>query len=386
MFNYFVNGEGESYRYARQTYEPFITSSDEKLWYDRINDRVGFVVTRSLETTLEKKTVHATLHNRFGSGTRSQNGAGHFRAVYASETGRYKAFVPVHGAVLIVTDQTADRIQVQTSVSIPNANFSYERYATTTPEGNVAIQVPYPGTYTAGNETVAVSPAAVETGQIATDRANRALWRLNDQQGQFAFDDEGGNHGRIIAASWSGGRSGSALSFSSRGQGVRVPSPDTLESSEAMTVSAWFRTNQTTDFRSEDGIQYPRIVSKAERGSYSGTDGYLIGMTKGNLIGVVGDRSNTTRLFGPSVDDGEWHHAVLTVDGNTVRLYLDGRLVGREQYSGSIDNDQPFVIGSTPTLRRTFHGTIDHVRYEPTAVNKTIVQQRYDRMIDESMS
>jgi dolichyl-diphosphooligosaccharide--protein glycosyltransferase len=153
VYNYFVNGEAASYRYAEQTYEEFLFSSDGDGWYGEFDGRVGFVVTRDLPHlgTVASRTVQSCLHDRFGGAAiESVGGVGHFRARYVTEAGdgARKVFQVVPGATLRgpAAVDGADTIGVAADVSVPGADFEYVRYAPVT-DGRFAVTVANPGTY-----------------------------------------------------------------------------------------------------------------------------------------------------------------------------------------------------------------------------------------------
>ncbi|MDX2378161.1 MAG: LamG domain-containing protein, partial [Acidimicrobiia bacterium] len=74
---------------------------------------------------------------------------------------------------------------------------------------------------------------------------------------------------------------------------------------------------------------------------------------------------------------GVWHHAALTHDGTTMRLYLDGAEVAAAPASGSLEvaRGTPVVVGSEPTAAHGrepqwfFDGLIDDVRIHERALD-----------------
>ncbi|MBX7257028.1 MAG: DUF4981 domain-containing protein [Candidatus Hydrogenedentes bacterium] len=60
---------------------------------------------------------------------------------------------------------------------------------------------------------------------------------------------------------------------------------------------------------------------------------------------------------------GTWHHIAGTYDGETLRLFIDGRFVAEKAHAGTADfSPYPVYIGRNPELMRTMRGTIDSVR------------------------
>jgi len=172
VYNYFVNGEAESYGYAQRHYEDFLFSNTDTGadWYEEFDGRVGFVVTRDLPHLglISSSTIQSTLHDRLGSATISDiGGVGHFRAVFATEDGARKVFRLVPGATIRgpAPDDT-ETVRLVAEVSIPGADFEYVRRASVT-DGEFEATVANPGTYRIGegSRSVDVSERAIRSGE-----------------------------------------------------------------------------------------------------------------------------------------------------------------------------------------------------------------------------
>jgi dolichyl-diphosphooligosaccharide--protein glycosyltransferase len=165
-FNYLVNGRARSYGFARRNYEAFLFATSPETWYDRLEGRVGFVVTRDLDHVgrVAPDRLYTRLHRHLGSAVDGTDGLGHFRAVYAGADGRYKVFTLVPGATL-AGRADRERVRVSTTVDLGDTAFEYAREAPTDADGRFAVTVAHPGRYTVGDETVVVSERAVSTGE-----------------------------------------------------------------------------------------------------------------------------------------------------------------------------------------------------------------------------
>lgn len=167
MYNYFVNGESASYGYARSTYGDFIGVREPATAASMLDDRVRFVVTRSLDAA--DRTMQARLHDHFGSRAGALAGTGQFRALYATASGTRKAFLFVPGATLTGTGPPNATVTLSTPIEIPGASFTYERQATTDAAGNFSVRLAHPGTYEVHTaeetRTVTVSESAVMAGE-----------------------------------------------------------------------------------------------------------------------------------------------------------------------------------------------------------------------------
>jgi dolichyl-diphosphooligosaccharide--protein glycosyltransferase len=169
MFNYFMNGESRSYAFARENYEPFLSSMDPESQYQELNGKIGFVVTTDLDQDVPADITYARLHQRFGSaGSNGAPGVGHYRAVYASGDESVKVFTLVSGANLSGTATPNETVTISTRVEIDGAEFDYRRRAGTDADGDFSVTVAHPGTYEVGNRTVTVSEDAVQNGENVT--------------------------------------------------------------------------------------------------------------------------------------------------------------------------------------------------------------------------
>jgi dolichyl-diphosphooligosaccharide--protein glycosyltransferase len=167
MYNYFINGESRSYGYAQQNYEPFISSPNESEWYDRLRGRVGYVVTVD-SSGFDPETMQTRLHDSYGSRTDSTAGLGHYQAVYATESGRYKAFALVPGATLTGTASPNATVTATATVAVQNGEFEYVRQTRANADGRYRLRVANPGEYTVespnSTATVTVTESAVWNG------------------------------------------------------------------------------------------------------------------------------------------------------------------------------------------------------------------------------
>jgi dolichyl-diphosphooligosaccharide--protein glycosyltransferase len=171
MFNYFVNGRSLSAGFAADTYLPFLTGGDLSEWYDRLAGRVGFVVVRTVPAYESEDGLvsgmppnYRRLHHNLGSAAGGFEGAGHFRAVYASPERYVTAFELVAGATLVGRAETAGQVTARTAASMPaGPAFEFRRTAAVT-DGGFAVTVPHPGRYRIDGRTVRVTEADVRAG------------------------------------------------------------------------------------------------------------------------------------------------------------------------------------------------------------------------------
>jgi hypothetical protein len=132
------------------------------------------------------------------------------------------------------------------------------------------------------------------------------------------------------------------------------------------SVAAWFKTS--TNFGSD-----AFIVNKGGIGSDSSGQNlnYGIWMNSGERIKAGFETSSGTDQFVTSpgtYNNGQWHYVVVTNDGSTVRLYVDGTQVATKSTSGAspeTSGTKPVRVGANSRVTppgNFFTGEVDEVR------------------------
>ncbi|MGW0993220.1 polymorphic toxin-type HINT domain-containing protein [Streptomyces sp. NPDC002523] len=210
------------------------------------------------------------------------------------------------------------------------------------------------------------------------DSRPESYWRLGEEEGTAASSANEANLGKdrgtyqnvtLKAVGAITGDPDTAASFNGSTSRVDLPS-GTLKKSRDASVEVWFKTiaggvggplvgYQDKAWGTTPGTGVPML--------YVGTDGKLHGQF---WTGTVEPITDITK----NVNDGQWHHAALSMSGSTQSLYLDGKL------SGTIAGKQPLqttltynqigaATATTPaswpgwgsTAAKSFTGTIDDV-------------------------
>ena len=144
------------------------------------------------------------------------------------------------------------------------------------------------------------------------------------------------------------------------------------------SVAAWFKTS--TDYNSN-----AFIVNKA---GASDNLNYGIWMTNAEKVGAGFETSSGNANFATSplsYSDGKWHYAVVTFDGTTITLYLDGLPVGTRIASGIPDSggEEPMRMGANSDgLSNFFVGDVDEIRVWNAALTAQQVADAYNGKFD----
>ena len=179
----------------------------------------------------------------------------------------------------------------------------------------------------------AAAPASASTGLVGQ-------WRLDDGAGTVATDSSGyGDSGTVAGgAAWITSPTGGALDFNGATGRVQVPDAPQLEPTDGVSVAAWVA-------RKGSPGDYKYIVSKGATGCIAGSYGLYSGPQGGLEFYVSQDQGTQYARSadpGPGVWDGNWHLVVGTFDGDTIRLYVDGREIGSgTPYAGPLSYQLP---------------------------------------------
>lgn len=157
----------------------------------------------------------------------------------------------------------------------------------------------------------------------------------------------------------SNGKLGSACEFAAKSSYVQIPDSPALNP-KRLTLSAWFKLGKeawVTRYIAEKDVKKGYALMVAGGGKESGRKGKLRASVCGHDI-----------LSDAAVNDDAWHHAVVTFDGQTLKLYLDSVL----QKQTASFSSEPASSG------RDF--TIGMNRSEPSAQER---ENAFDGLIDE---
>ncbi len=172
------------------------------------------------------------------------------------------------------------------------------------------------------------------------------------------------------------GAAGSALSFNGGGELLRGPGLNITDTE--LTVSAWIRPGAL------GGTDY--VVSKQISG---GDPIYELGVDgTGQAVATLTIGGGPVVVQGGTVTAGTWHHAAVTWDGSTVRLYVDGSEVNSAPASGSLSIDiaTDVVVGNRSSGSNGFDGEIDHVEIGHVALTANEIAVRHSTVADQALT
>lgn len=206
------------------------------------------------------------------------------------------------------------------------------------------------------------------------------IWDFNEgtndtcSDGKDVCDDSGNyNNGTITGATYATNTTsgkGYALSFDGNDY-IRIQdSPSLSITGSNLTLAAWIKPNI--------GAGGGDIIHKD--GHYSmyryagGSITYADSITWS--YATIGSYGNTPA--------GKWNHVLITFDGNNIKFYIDGNLVGTKNRIGSLtDNANDLGIGAYSFSSNYFNGLIDDVRIYSQALGSAQIQKLYAEGVEK---
>jgi dolichyl-diphosphooligosaccharide--protein glycosyltransferase len=360
FYNWFVNAETRSYRYAQSNFDEFLISRDSGEWYERLRDRAGFVAVK--EGDVSGGGQAGTIYDQLWS-----DGFGietdHYRAVWTDSDDSLRAFTLVPGA-RVTGPASANSTTIDVTAEVGGESQSIVMETDVSEHGVYEETVPLPGTYEAGGTSVTVSEEDVRGGAFVSgfDGEGYAHWSFDEGSGEWAYDRVGGHHGRIHGAEWTDeGRSGSALSFGGKNSSDYVEAP--VDSLQEFTISLWayptaLDVSEENDFRD---------IVRTDRGSILIFEQH--GQVSFRLPRTDTERLTTEPTGGVSTDT--WNHVVVTFDGSVRRVYVDkGQQTSDDVSVDRLDWGKAVRLGNSfETFKHGYAGILDDVRIYEEALS-----------------
>ena len=215
-------------------------------------------------------------------------------------------------------------------------------------------------------------PMALDDGTWA-DREDLcgvlAYWKL-DGDGDDVLEQHPGTIVGGFEAQGRFGDAGGAWQFDGEASRVEVPDSADLMSAQQTTLEAWFRCDKL------DG--HLQVIATKSQGSGANTLALLI--TDGNqLAGVIDSVTQSSLLVVHyAIQEGAWHHAAITYDGEDATLYIGGLPMKTTPYSGAISfDDGLWSIGRhSADTGFYFNGVIDEVIVHSVAKSPDYIYHR----------
>lgn len=216
-----------------------------------------------------------------------------------------------------------------------------QEYDTTVPSMQLSLQPSGLMTYFPFNEN---------TGTVANDASATT--------GQATF---------TASPAWVTGKIGSALLFNGSSDTVTIPATAPLSGGQ-LTVMAWIKVASTTNAGTFQTILECQSASNNREFSI------WINKTTGKL-GAASSFGGASYSTGSnnSLNDGQWHHIVYTIDATRINAYVDGVLNSYTGYTGTLDTPTQTV----KVAKGLFNGTVDEIKIFNTALTPQQISAAY---------
>ena len=203
-----------------------------------------------------------------------------------------------------------------------------------------------------------------------------AYWKLDEGEGDTAYDSVGDNDGVIHnGAGWVPGKVGSALSFDGDDDRVRLPSR--VISGDTLTVNLWMKTDD----------DYFSLISGAN-GTFDNE--YGLNLFVRIVLGYHDSHGSNSYYTNIIIDDNSWHMISIVSEVSGTTFYVDGKL--REESDppfGTKDEfriealwlggDQDCVDGCWERDQQ-FMGIVDEIAIYHRALSRKEIEQHYNRI------
>ena len=206
-----------------------------------------------------------------------------------------------------------------------------------------------------------------------------SLWTFNKDtiQGDTVKDSWGNNHGTMKGGSESvEGKSGQSLKFDGVDDIIEVPYHESLHfDKNSITMSIWIQVHGGDD----NWIIYDGDGGRAgyamEYGERPDRDSFCTSFwnTGGTRFNLFGDGSKKHKL-------DTWHHVVGILDGQKMKVYVNGELDKEMDFVGQVrkNTQDPIHIGSYGYAGGYFcDATIDEVCIYGRALSEAEINQNY---------
>jgi len=193
-------------------------------------------------------------------------------------------------------------------------------------------------------------------GEAAADLAG--YWNLDEGAGNVVHDRSGnGNHGTIYGATWGQGFFGGGLQFNGADNYVEIPTSDSLEIDETVSVAAWINWNDAGD-------TWLCILANGQQGGPWENYGLFVNRTSRFVYFTLSldDAHVTQQTPNNAIESGRWQHVCATWDGAAARIYVDGAVLLDQAQSGALTAPGlPLRLGHRNGSAHYYNGIMDDV-------------------------
>lgn len=249
-------------------------------------------------------------------------------------------------------------------------------YTDTAVGGGACYQYRYVVTDAVGNQDIAAS-ANVASFDYSSSVANRTgltnYYRLGEASNTASVVDSKGTSPGVSAGGVTvgvtgalGGDSNTAMTFDGVNDYIQTPAPRQTTGTDFtgndFSIEFWFKSNQNFGTGCTNWWQGARLVDAEVDGT---NNDFGTSLCAGRVIVGVGGTNDTNVISAAGLNNGSWHHVVMTRTAATrvVQLYIDGALSGSAVASSTalLNTSAIISIGRSQVPDDYFAGTMDEI-------------------------
>ncbi len=179
------------------------------------------------------------------------------------------------------------------------------------------------------------------------------------------------------------GKYGDAIHITNNGQDcVNIPSHEKLKVVDEITMVAWVYYQETWKGKKVHWIDKGCHWFEVDWGASYGIGSIDIGTGPGIwlFLGAQDDRGISDRqefIVPHEMEEKRWHHVAGSYDGKTMKIYLDGEVMGEEnrEFNFAGDNIASVWIGCAKNKYAFVNGSIDEAAVWQRALSGTEIKQ-----------
>jgi len=209
-----------------------------------------------------------------------------------------------------------------------------------------------------------------------------AYWKFDEGYGTTAHDSTRNNNNLTLSsAKWVEGIVNKALDNTTTGAYAQIAQNSSLNpTSPNLTISAWVLVHEYVD----PGTNYWQTIVEGS-GNLNQSTGYYLGFvgTGSNFTFKVGNGSTWAyvNISETNIPLHQWVHVVGVLDDSTIKIYVNGKLVGSNNHSISsiAYGSYPIAVGtlSYGLGSHRLRGFIDELKIYPYARSAAQIKQDY---------
>ena len=208
---------------------------------------------------------------------------------------------------------------------------------------------------------------------------------FDDVKGQTIIDKSGNGLDAEIIENTKivKGKYGDAIHITNNGQDcVNIPSQEKLKVTDEITMTAWIYYQETWKGKKVHWIDKGCHWFDVDWGASYGIGSIDIGRGPEIwlFLGSRGAHGNTDRqefIVPHEMKEKKWHHVAGSYDGKTMKIYLDGEVMGEEkrEFNFAGDNIANAWIGCAKNKYAFVNGSIDEAAVWQRALSGTEIKQ-----------